>query len=65
MYTKLLIEAFFVGILLVIIGKFILGKDIDIKKLFFTGVIVHLICEVVGLNKWYCKNGVACTGLKN
>ena len=65
MYTKLLSEAIFVGIVLVIVGKFTLGKNIDMKKLFFTGVLVHLICEVVGLNKWYCRNGVACRGLKN
>lgn len=29
--------------------------------LFFTGVSVHLLCEVLGINKWYCKNGNACT----
>ena len=28
--------------------------------LFFTGFIAHLLFEVVGGNKWYCKNGVAC-----
>lgn len=28
--------------------------------LFFTGVSIHLFCEFTGLNKWYCKNGVAC-----
>ena len=65
MFTKVLIESLFVGILLILVGKFTLGKNIDMKKLFFTGVLVHIICEVVGLNTWYCKNGSACKGLKN
>ncbi len=29
-------------------------------SLFFTGVAVHLFCELVGINAWYCKNGAAC-----
>lgn len=29
-------------------------------SLFLTGVAVHLLCEITGINKWYCKNGVAC-----
>ena len=29
-------------------------------SLFFTGVLVHFFCEVVGFNKWYCKKGAAC-----
>ncbi len=28
--------------------------------LFVIGFITHILCEYVGLNKWYCKNGVAC-----
>jgi len=28
---------------------------------FLTGVIIHLTCELVGANKWYCKNGYACS----
>lgn len=28
--------------------------------LFLTGVSIHLFCELVGINKWYCKKGFAC-----
>lgn len=28
--------------------------------LFLTGVLAHLTFEFLGLNKWYCKYGVAC-----
>tara|TARA_A100001015_G_scaffold127945_1_gene141853 strand:- start:172 stop:414 length:243 start_codon:yes stop_codon:yes gene_type:complete len=28
--------------------------------LFLTGVLIHLLCEFIGINKWYCKNGNAC-----
>ena len=30
-------------------------------SLFLTGVFAHLLCEITGINKWYCKNGVACS----
>ena len=29
-------------------------------SLFFTGVLIHLLCEYFDVNKWYCKNGSAC-----
>lgn len=29
-------------------------------SLFLTGVAIHLLCEITGINKWYCKNGFAC-----
>ncbi len=29
-------------------------------SLFFTGVAVHVFCELVGINAFYCKNGAAC-----
>jgi len=30
--------------------------------LFLTGVSIHLFCELVGINRWYCRNGNACRG---
>lgn len=34
------------------------------KKIFLifalTGAVIHIICEVTNLNKWYCTNGNAC-----
>lgn len=29
-------------------------------SLFLTGALLHSFLELVGLNKWYCKNGNAC-----
>ncbi len=26
-------------------------------SLFITGCLIHLLCEVSGVNNWYCKNG--------
>ena len=28
--------------------------------LFLTGVCIHLLCEVSGINSCYCENGLAC-----
>jgi membrane protein DedA with SNARE-associated domain len=76
---KLLVEAFMVGVMVVVIGtivSYVIGKftstDLppvckDWNKnyimeltLFIIGVITHILCEYTGLNKWYCRNGVAC-----
>lgn len=75
MYS-LLIEAIVVGIATVFVGTlilFILSKimkccEINSSKSlitviigqFLTGFILHLLFEVMGGNKWYCKNGFAC-----
>jgi len=77
--NSLLIEAIFVGVLVVAVGTVVgyaVGKfaSVDLpavcKKwnkyhameisLFLTGFLVHIICEYIGLNRWYCKNGNAC-----
>jgi hypothetical protein len=70
---NILIEALFVGILLAVVGGVIHllalqfhGKhDLNsipmyLVHLFVAGVIVHLLCEVIGLNKYYCAHGNAC-----
>ena len=33
-------------------------------SLFFTGFLIHIICEFTGINGWYCKNGNACSNKK-
>ena len=30
--------------------------------LFTSGVLFHVLAEVGGVNRWYCKNGDACRG---
>ena len=62
---QLLFEAIVVGITLVIVFQlicFINIKNINIK-LFITGVIIHFLFELYGLNKSYCKYGNACKTL--
>lgn len=28
------------------------------------GMLVHIICEVSGINTWYCRHGAACKRLQ-
>ena len=49
----LIIEAITVGVVMMFLGPFIPSN-------FLLGVIVHLLFEYIGANKWYCKNGNAC-----
>ena len=38
-----------------------MDKNIKMSLGFFLlGVLTHLSCEFTGINKWYCKKGVAC-----
>ena len=73
MNSGVLIEAVIVGILVILIGTILhilsmklYGKHdlnnmaIYAVHLFVVGIVTHLICEVTGMNKWYCKNGTAC-----
>jgi hypothetical protein len=62
---ELLIEASVVGVVLLILGKILNNYQITKKyhleaTLFLAGSLAHLFFEMVGFNKWYCKNSVAC-----
>ena len=63
---RILIEATVVGIFLALFvwlmkfTKFDYCKN-EIVFMFFTWFFIHLVFEMLKLNKWYCKNGVACT----
>ena len=71
-YLKFSVEVLVVGIMTVIIGLIISYITMGEKakkfnhwervalSFFLTGLIIHLLCELTGLNKWYCKNGQAC-----
>ena len=38
-----------------------MDKNIKMSLGFFLlGVLTHLFCELSGINKWYCKKGIAC-----
>ena len=58
------IEAGIVGIAIVIFGRltrFLFGKNYGMEiRLFLIGFLAHLFFEYTGINKWYCKNGIAC-----
>lgn len=69
-----LIEAFAVGIMLLLVSvptisvmnleypiDFAQNKTKYYIAMIVVGIIVHLLCELSGLNKWYCKNGNACS----
>lgn len=57
MESRVLREAIFVGIFVQIFFSFI--PPIPFKPL-VAGILLHIIWECLGLNKWYCKNGNAC-----
>ena len=62
---SILLEACIVGLSIVALGYVLKTYVADIKEpltlLFVTGFLVHLIYDVLGLNKWYCK---ICAGCK-
>jgi len=60
MKCNVVTEAVVVGLMLAVAGTTFLIR-IDFKSLFILGVAFHVLCEVVGINRWYCSNGAACT----
>jgi len=73
---KLLTEALIVGVATAVLGLILstlfmlTSKDFSFKKyhfwpqvlgaFFLTGFLIHIGCEMTGVNKWYCKHGNAC-----
>ena len=65
-------DLFIVGIINLVVGFIISyismgdkAKTFDhwtgvLLSFFITGVTIHLLCEITGLNKKYCKHGNAC-----
>jgi len=64
---KLIIEALVVGLGLMILWYVMNMVDQNVWKknmlvsMFITGAVFHLIAEFSGVNKWYCRNGNACS----
>ena len=74
-YLRLLIEAIVVGVVCLVMGiitHIVLHYTfkyfkVNINKhfvfyltLFVSGVLVHVLFDLLGGNKWYCKHGMAC-----
>ena len=70
--SVLLTEAITVGLFTVVLGylvvyvmklmKLKLSREVSMGlALFIIGMLIHIICEFTGINKWYCKNGHACS----
>jgi hypothetical protein len=72
---NLFVESLCVGIILLIISIPVMGVARSISpqskskvKYYVSSVIIgmltHLVCEFMGINRWYCSNGSACS-IKN
>ena len=73
---NIIVEALIVGGVVGVFGFILstclmfINKDFSLKKYnfwmwvlfsyFITGFLLHLLAELTGVNKWYCKNGNAC-----
>ena len=69
--SKTVMEAFLIGFITLIIGKFTFNFTVEKKDqkdqkdqtnlnliLFITGFLLHFIIEIVGINQWYCDKCV-------
>jgi hypothetical protein len=65
-FSQVLIESFVVGIvtaLFLLVLSYLIKPNSLIKILllgFFTGFLIHIILELIGVNKYYCKHGNSC-----
>lgn len=53
-FTGLAVEALAVGLFMMLLQR------LTGLKIFWVGVVGHLLFEAMGANRWYCTKGVAC-----
>jgi len=63
---NLLIEAIVAGLGFIVASEGLKMLDKKVNEhiyvvLFFSGFTLHLLSEFLGINKWYCVNGNACS----
>ena len=70
--SRLLVEALVVGLMTLVVGKITSRLVAEAIRMYglettyateiiliLTGVLINLLCEFSGINKWYISNGVA------
>ena len=67
MTTSVIIEGFVVGLVVlatsIVFRWFLKMTTVKVHEyiiVILIGAVTHLLFEVAGFNKWYCKNGTAC-----
>ena len=62
-WCRIIIEAFIVALSIVALG-YVLKEFANVKEplilLFTTGFLIHIIYDILGFNKYYCKICVGC-----